>query len=163
MEFTRAQQHEIITIMDMMNKQKAIYKAQGIELWNDEYPDLENLQEDFDHGFLYVLKDDNQIVASMSQTDSLLEDHHGCESVCYLTRFIVNPDLQNKGYGTIAIAEMENIAIQQKFQRIEFLVSQNNPRAMKLYKHLGFVDIGVVKTPWESNHQCFHRFYKNLK
>jgi RimJ/RimL family protein N-acetyltransferase len=159
--FTKAEQNHIEIIWEMIKEQKQIYQREKISLWSDDYPTLEDVKEDFYLGNLYVLKQDDVVIASLSQTNSLLEDHSQDDNVCYLSRLIVKPALQNQGFGTQIIRLMEQVVWENNYIRIEFFVSENNQKAMNLYERLGYKDLGYYQTPWENEQHRFHRFYKN--
>jgi len=60
----------------------------------------------------------------------------------YILDFMVLPEHQGKGYGTRALAELEQQLLAQQIQFIELRVAADNPRAKKLYQTLSFAVSG---------------------
>ena len=154
---------DVIEVWKMIEIQNQIYKQQNLFIWYEDYPEYEDVLNDYHEGHLMVLKQGSLTVAGISQTTSLLEDQTGCQGVLYLTRLIVEPSLQKQGIGKLLMTFIQDWARSNQFYKIEFLVSQNNLPAISFYHHCGFLNGGYFKTPWESEKQKYFRFYKNLK
>ncbi|MGD9604879.1 MAG: GNAT family N-acetyltransferase [Bacilli bacterium] len=160
--FSFADQTDLMDVWEMIKEQKEIYKRENLKIWNDDYPEYDDLLDDFHNNNLFVLKDDGQIVSSISKTSSLIEDGNGQLGILYLTRFIVKPLVQNHGYGKTVIKFIEEWALNNGFSTIEFLVSDKNTQAICFYQKRAFLNMGIYKTPWENGQQHYYRFEKKI-
>lgn len=158
-----AEKKELDDIYNICLSIKEIYRVNKINLWNEYYPTLDIFVDDCNNNNLYVYTIDDKIVGSISIEDSLLEDGIKNEDTCYLCRLMVKPDLQGNGIGTKIISEMEKLLKSKGYKKFEFLVSNCNPQAIKLYLRLGCINLGYIKTPWEEEDDFYYHFRKNLE
>lgn len=160
MSLRLAKEEELDKIFSICLSIKEIYKNNNIKLWNEYYPLREDFEEDIKNDQLYVYTIDDEIVGSITVGDSLLEDGESDKYVRFPCRFMVKSDLQNQGIGTIIMKEMEEMLKKEGIKEIQFLVSNNNPKAMKLYLRQGCVNLGYFKTPWEEEDSYYYLFKK---
>ncbi len=62
MNITKANSHDLDSIMSIVNDAKAYLKSQNINQWQDGYPNLNSFKEDLKNDRLYVLKDDDEVI-----------------------------------------------------------------------------------------------------
>ena len=86
-------------------------KKQKFCVWDDEYPTIENIEYDFNHECLYVLKEENKVIGAISvnyenELDELIDVWLYTKDVCEIARVVIDPNYQNKGLGEFMINEM---------------------------------------------------------
>lgn len=64
MEFRKSTKQDINRIMDIIKQVQAYFKEQGIDQWQNNYPNTEVISKDVDSENSYVLLKDNNIVAT---------------------------------------------------------------------------------------------------
>ena len=84
------------------------------------------LQEKMDDGSAVFMLVDNEPVAVVSITDSLIEDLY------------VLPEMQNRGYGS----ELLRFAISKCESKPTLWILENNHNARRLYERMGFKETG---------------------
>ena len=139
---------------------KAQLAADGIAIWDEEYPVRENFEQDLAAGGLLIAETDGQIVGSVSCSTDHAEEYYfdlpapqadaaarallaRCgttpEEAVGLHRLMVHPALRR--FGT-AEALLRAAARHCAGKRVTFLVSPANPPALALYRKLGCTDWG---------------------
>ena len=139
---------------------KAQLAADGIAIWNEEYPVRENFAQDLAAGGLLVAEENGQIVGSVSCSADHAEEYYfdlpagqadaaarallaRCnttpEEAVGLHRLMVHPALRRAG---TAEALLQAAARHCAGKRVTFLVSPGNPPALALYRKLGCTDWG---------------------
>ena len=63
MEFRNAQENDTMRIMELIRQAKAFLKANGVDQWQDGYPEQEDIERDIRDGIGYVMTDDSIIMA----------------------------------------------------------------------------------------------------
>lgn len=119
--------------------------------WSQEYPCMENIEEDIGKASLYCLRDaENRIaaVASAGEYDEL--DHDGIawdEAMlrpCDLARIGVLPALRRRGLGSMILSLVIEDTKKRGFDGMRMLVSKTNPVALALYDRAGFERCGEI-------------------
>ena len=63
MELRRMETHDLPAVMAILHQAQAYFKAQGIDQWQDGYPDEATLLQDIQNGTAYVAEQDKMIAA----------------------------------------------------------------------------------------------------
>ena len=64
MEFRKSVKSDIENIMKIIKQAQAYFKSQGINQWQNNYPNNEIINNDIDNGESYVLLKNNKIIAT---------------------------------------------------------------------------------------------------
>jgi ribosomal protein S18 acetylase RimI-like enzyme len=133
--------------------------------WDEEYPCEADALRDVEEGSLYVLcTEDGEIIGAMAAAvdeelwifdfwSSDIKSHCGC------ARLGIAPGFHNQGLAKILFSAVETDVVQRGFDGIGFLVSPNNPAALKVYNQMGYVKVGEA---WMYD-QDWHCYEKNLR
>lgn len=140
---------------------KKIYKKNNVRLWNDEYPTYNMYEEDLAAGNLYVFTFGNKVIGSIAISEYLGEEKLN-EGVVSLSRLMIAPMQQNKGYGSKILLGIEDVLKARGAAEIHFIVSINNRRAMGLYTRLGYDLFGYRPMPWEGPEEYYLIFKKKI-
>lgn len=63
MEFRKAEKNDMVRIMELIRQAKVFLKANGVDQWQDGYPEQRDIEGDIRDGIGYVLTDDDVIIA----------------------------------------------------------------------------------------------------
>ena len=69
MIITKADHNDIETIMTIVDEAKRFLKENGVNQWQDGYPNREAFKADIDAGRLYVVKDEERVIAVFAVVD----------------------------------------------------------------------------------------------
>ena len=67
-----------------------------------------------------------------------------------IMQLATHPELEGLGLATRLIAELEQRALDRGLQRLRLAVELDEPRALRLYEHLGYRRIGTSDASWEA-------------
>ncbi len=128
----------------------ALYKEQlGREFcaWDEDYPSEETIDCDFSRDALFVMKEDEKVIAAISI--EIDEDVDSLE--CWapdlfpggeLARLAVTPSMQGKGIARQMMQHGMNALTDRGYRRIHFLVNKYNKPAIQSYSKFGFNVVG---------------------
>lgn len=153
----------------LMDSIKEDFKSRNIDIYQDGYPNYEIIENDLKNGentLLLIDENDNvyaQIVSTPNELHTMFSDeevlkilhHYNLPDKPYvgLCRLFVDKSLRSNGVGTFLIKQMEE---KYKGQNFIFFVHLTNHNALKLYKQLGFKNLGIYNYP-------FGEFYTFVK
>lgn len=141
-----------------------LYKAQlGREFcpWTEDYPGGETIDFDLSRDALFVMKEDDRIVAAIS----LEEDEDVDRLECWdeelapggeLARLAVLPEMQNKGLARQMLQHGMKILKERGFRSIHFLVNKHNKKAITSYAVFGFAIVGECHM-YEQDFLCYEK------
>ena len=113
----------------------------------------DNLQQDFDdfwnynilnkelqneNSYYLVTKDENKQIVGFAGVQFILDEAD-------ITNIVTKKSARNSGIGTKLMEELIQICKQKNVLKITLEVNENNTIALKLYKNMGFVEIGQRK------------------
>ena len=116
----------------------------GIYQWDEIYPARSDFEEDIKNNDLYVVLDEDRLVAFYVISKECDEQYgNGCwkyedDSAYILHRFCVDPKAQNKGIGKTVLEHIEDQIRNMGHQSVRLDVFTKNPFAQRLYRHNGY-------------------------
>lgn len=117
-----------------------------LNMWNSVYPFCE-FEKDIKNKGMYIIESKNKIVGSFTIDDY---DDPECHVInwesnnkkwFYLSRLVILPSEQGKGYAKIAMKFIDDFAIENNYEVIRLTVYEDNKSAIGLYEKLDFVRI----------------------
>ncbi len=146
--FRLASIEDINYINSMFDAAKAKGKIDDTSDWDEDYPNKEIISEDIKNKGLYVLEDQDKIIASISIVEDEPEEIKdlGWERVrsCFLVRLCVAPEYQGEGIGEKMMKSISIVAKEKGYKATHHLAAEVNKAANRLYKRMGYKDLGVV-------------------
>lgn len=117
------------------------------------YPTRKTAQEALGRNDLFVMTDNNRIVAAAVINHIQVNEYkyaawkHDAKDneVMVLHCLVVDPSEKNKGYGRTFVAFYEKYAKQNNCITLRMDTNVKNTRARSLYKKLGYEETGIVK------------------
>lgn len=153
LEFSRAAKENIDEICELY---KSVIKC-TFTTWDENYPSKQLIADDIKNKNLYILKNNEKIVAvsflgKYEKEDDdwkfKLKNGYGIARIC------VSADFQGKGIGTWFLKLLIDEAKQRGADGLHFHVCVQNKSAIKMYEKAGFQNCGLG----ESNYGF--EFYK---
>lgn len=129
----------------------------------------ENLETDFDNFWNYnILKeelssDNSKYIVAISKGEVI-----GFAGIKFaldqadIMNIVTRKDCRNKGVGTLLLREIISICKQFKANSIFLEVSEDNEPAIKLYKKIGFKNVGIRKNYYKDKNGIVMQFVNNI-
>lgn len=118
--------------------------------WDELYPTGEDFKEDIKHENLYVGLCEGKIAVIFVLNQKSDEEYRNGKwlypdrEYFVIHRFCVNPLFQNKGVGKQTLQFIEKKLRSKGIQAIRLDAFSQNPYALKLYKNLGYSQVGCA-------------------
>ena len=115
--------------------------------WDDEYPTLEFVKQDYAQQGLMTLKNErNEIIAAgaITSAEELKDLTRSSElhQLLELSRLGVDPKYQGQGYGRLLLHNLMEEVRRHHADGIQLLAASANIPALALYRHAGFEERG---------------------
>ncbi len=124
-------------------------REDGIEQWDEIYPDRELLEEDIASGQMVLcgLQDTLASAFTLNRAcDAEYETGRWSTGVSYMVvhRLCVSPSLQNRGIGAQTMLLLEDMVRAQGMEAVRLDAFSRNPHALRMYEKLGYTRAGQV-------------------
>lgn len=152
MEYRLGKLEDIDSICRLVKAAIETMESRGIHQWDELYPTKEDFIADIQNENLYVVFENNTIVAiyviSREYDSEYIKGKWECssETACVIHRLCVSPAVQNKGVGKEILIHIENQLMDKGFESVRLDVFSENPYAIRLYENNGYVKRG--HTDW---------------
>jgi ribosomal protein S18 acetylase RimI-like enzyme len=124
-------------------------ESQGIDQWDDLYPDEATIRRDIDANELYLLEQDGRLGGIITLNES---QEPAYQEVAWqfggralvVHRLAIDPSSQGKGFAGELMQFAYTIARERQYATIRLDAFTHNPRAVALYEGLGYQRAGMV-------------------
>lgn len=149
----RATTDDAATITAMIDAAKELLSHDGVDQWQDGYPDAAAIRDDIAHGRSYLMEADGAATATAAMLDvpdpnygHLLEGKWTCPEEPYVTlhRVAVHPAWHGRGQGARLFDLMIGLARSRGFRQIRIDTHPDNRRMRRLISAFGFRYAGVA-------------------
>ena len=155
MKFMKAEVKDIPKIMEIIKDAQNYLRENGIDQWQNNYPNPEVLKEDIANGNSYLIKDDSKIIATAAiifgedKTYNYIEDgewvtEKGKYGVIH--RAAVAENYKGKGIASRFFKETEKMAAEKGAVSIRIDTHQENNSMQRLIEKEGFKYCGIIYT-----------------
>lgn len=151
MEFRPATIDDLDALVALYGAATQDMLRQGIDQWDEYYPDREILTEDVESGDMTLGLLDGEPACAWVVNRAYEPEYvsgaweHTGGDFCVLHRLCVNPELQGRGLARQAMARMEKNALDKGFDSVRLDVFSQNLHAQRLYERLGYKRTGEVR------------------
>lgn len=128
-------------------------RAEGIQQWDETYPNLEVVANDFATHALFVIRAARVCIATVSLNEVQPEQYAPLPwqivsgRVLVIHRLCVDPATQQRGAARALMDFAEAFAREHNFASIRLDAYTGNPRAMALYERRGYQRVGPAVFP----------------
>ena len=163
----KANKEDLENIMKMYKSCVTGMLENGIEQWDNTYPNTEIISEDLNVGTYYVSEMDGAIIGGINidknQDDTYLaldwEDKS--DSFLVVHRLGVKEEFWNKKIGKDLMLFTEKLVIETGMKSIRLDTYSGNPKAMEFYRRLGYRELGTINLKLNKNeYYCFEKIIK---
>ncbi len=143
-QIVKAKVEDIEAIMSIFKQCTKILLEANIDQWDGSYPTVEIFQHDINEGNVFVIKEDQKILATIT-LNSQQDDQYKAikwkfqlEKVLVIHRLAVSPDAQGKGYGRKLCEFTESYGAENGFEVIRLDAYSGNSISCMLYEKLNY-------------------------
>ena len=145
MEIRLAENKDLPELKTMFSQIVENMSKNNIKIWNEYYP-FEEFESDIKNKNLYVLIEQNEIVAVFGLFETTggsdnFEWQKPSAKALYLARVGVNTKHLRKGYGKLSLTHAKQISKQKGCDYLRLMVADINTPAVSLYKQNGFTQV----------------------
>jgi ribosomal protein S18 acetylase RimI-like enzyme len=163
----KAEISDLENIMLMYKSCVAGMVENGIDQWDETYPNDEIIIEDLNVGTYYVAQMNETIIGGINidknQDDTYLSLDWKDKSDSFLVvhRLGVKEEFWNKKIGKDLMLFTEKLVIEKGLKSIRLDTYSGNPKAMEFYRRLGYTEIGTIDLkPDKDKYYCFEKIIK---
>jgi RimJ/RimL family protein N-acetyltransferase len=165
MEFRKAIYSDIDRIMDIIKNAQDHFKSEGIDQWQNGYPNYEIIKEDILNENSYVLLDHEIIIGTVSlsfdgeKTYEKIYDGEWLSNEKYAVIHRMAIDINYKGLGLASwvVKNLEEICLNQEIDRIKVDTHVDNLPMTKVLKKNGFEYCGIIYLEDKSPRVAFEK------
>lgn len=154
--------HEIDDIIALTKRCGLHMRENGIDQWDENYPDYESIANDLKTETLFAFRENNQIIGIVVLNESQDEEY---DEIDWLTkptdrslvvhRLAVDPIHQGKGIARKIMDFAENHAREQQYDSIRLDTFSQNPRNQRFYLNRNYTDLGSVYLKYKKEHPYY--------
>ena len=155
---------DIESIMNMYNSCVRGMINEGINQWDNEYPNRDIIKNDIKAETYYVSLLKNKVIAGVNidqkQDNQYLDVKWKDKTNSFLVvhRLAVSKNWWGKGIGKLLMLYAEDLVIQKKLKSIRLDTYSENPLAISFYKKLGYEELGAINLkPNKKEYYCFEK------
>ena len=141
--------------------------ANGIDQWDESYPNAEVIMEDLIAQTYFVAIKNNIIIAGINidqnQDDTYLAIDWKDKKNQFLVvhRLAVKVEFWSDGIGKSLMLFTENLVTEKGLNSIRLDTYSGNPKAMEFYRRLGYIELGTIDLkPNKDKYHCFEKIIK---
>ena len=150
LSFMLAQKEDLDKVLAMFTDAINEMNRNGIDQWDNIYPDRNILQDDIIKKQLYIGLSEGTVVSTYVINQECDEQYingkwkYSNSTYYVIHRLCVNPLFQNQRIGTLTMLHIENEIRKMGIDTIRLDAFTLNPYAVKMYEKLGYLKIGFA-------------------
>ena len=163
----KANKTDLKNIMKMYKSCVTGMLENGIDQWDDTYPNTEIISEDLNVGTYYVAEIDGTIIGGVNidqnqdNTYLTLDWEDKSDSFLVVHRLGVKEEFWNKKIGKYLMLFTENLVIEKGLKSIRLDTYSGNLKAMEFYRRIGYSELGTIDLkPDKEKYYCFEKIIK---
>ena len=145
MEFRLAKKEELPAVLELYHS----VIGSKFCTWDDDYPGIENINEDYGNHSLFVLTEGQMIMGAVSIVPDNELEELDCwqyrENTAELARVVIRSELQGKGLSKRLVTEAETVLKQSGIKAVHLLAAVKNLPANKCYASCGYVRYAPIE------------------
>lgn len=152
MEFRKAVESDIEEIMNIIKGAQEYLKDQGVDQWQNGYPNHETIKSDIDNGYGYVLLKDGGLVGTVAiifegeKTYDYIEEGNWLTNgkYCTIHRIAVDTEVKGQGLSGVILKNVEEISLEKEIKSIKVDTHRDNQAMQSFLTKNGFRYCGII-------------------
>lgn len=165
MEFLKAVEADVNSIMKIINKAQAYFKQQDINQWQDNYPNYETVINDINNENGYVLLEDNKVIGTVVFTFDGEKNYDvisngkwiNNDKYAVIHRMAVDSNYKGMGLASIIIRNIEGICLNNEIYSIRIDTHIENASMRKMLLKNGFEYCGIIYLDDQSKRVAYEK------
>ncbi len=165
LKFRKAAEADSDSIINIISQAQAYFKNNGIDQWQNNYPNIDTVRDDIAHGIGYVLLADNTIAGTMVLSFELEKTYEKIYEGQWLSsgpyaaihRIAVDGGLKGKGLASVMIGKVGELCHRKGIYSIKVDTHRKNLSMQSLLKKNGFRYCGIIYLEDGSERFAFER------
>ena len=141
--------------------------ANGIDQWDDTYPNVEIIIEDLLAQTYFVAEENKEIIGGINidqnqdETYLAIDWKDKSNSFLVVHRLGVKEENWGEKMGKRLMNFVEDLVVEKKLKSIRLDTYSGNPKAMEFYKRLGYTRLGHIYLKSNKNeYYCFEKIIR---
>ena len=163
----KANNGDLVGIMKMYKSCVKGMLENGIDQWDNTYPNVDIINEDLISGTYYVAVIDGAVIGGINidqnQDDTYLaiDWKDKSESFLVVHRLGVKKEFWNKKIGKNLMVFTEKLVVRKGLKSIRLDTYSGNPKAILFYIKLGYTKLGSIDLKsYKDEYYCFEKIIK---
>ena len=163
----KAKNTDLDNIMKMYKSCVAGMLKNGIDQWDDTYPDTETIAQDLETQTYYVTEEKGEIIGGINidqnQDPTYLDINWKDASNQFLVvhRLAVKEENWGDKVGKALMIFAEETILEDGLKSIRLDTYSGNRKAMEFYRRLGYSELGTIDLkPNKDKYHCFEKIIK---
>ena len=165
LEFRKAVEADIYSIMNIIEQAQAYFKDSGINQWQNNYPNIETVMNDISNQNGYVLLIDNNVTGTVAVSFDGEKNYEYIYNGQWISndvhavihRIAVDSNYKGLGLASIIIRNIEEICLNKGIHSIKVDTHRENISMQKLLRKTGFQYCGIIYLEDKSERIAFEK------
>ena len=152
MKFRLTNKNDIYRVLEIIEDGKNYLKEQGIDQWQDGYPNKEVIEADIKNSCSYILEEDGTIIGTTvigfdgeSTYDKIYEGQWlSNEKYAVIHRMAVASLYRNRGISNLLMEYVERLVLDKGISSIKIDTHKRNIPMRKFLEKMGYVYCGII-------------------
>ncbi len=152
MEFRKAKESDIDSIMNIIKQAQDYFKESGIDQWQNNYPNIETIKNDIEKGYGYVLVNDGEVVGTVAvsfdgeRTYENIYEGNWISNLDYAVvhRLAIDNRYKGQGLASVIMKSIEEMCLKRNVHSIRIDTHQDNKSMQRLIEKNGFKYCGII-------------------
>ena len=153
MKIRATEERDLPAVMEILHQAHAYFKAQGIDQWQDGYPDEATIRQDIQNGTAYLVELDGIVAACATIAFTPDENYTTMVSGQWLTdrpyavihRIAVDDKLKGRGIAGWILEQAEYLCRQRGVESLKIDTHQDNTSMRRLLEKQNYHYCGVIQ------------------
>ncbi|QJA08114.1 GNAT family N-acetyltransferase [Romboutsia sp. CE17] len=165
MNLRKSTEHDVNSIMNIIQQAQEYFKENGIDQWQNGYPNHDTIKNDINNEESYVLVSNDDIIATASlsfngeETYNVIYDGEwlSYDKYAVIHRVAVQSNCKGKGISGKVFDKLEKICLSNNIRSIKIDTHKDNISMQNLLKKCGFKQCGRILLTDNSERIAFEK------
>ena len=171
MEFRKAIEADLHSIINIINQAQSYFKERGIDQWQNNYPNSETVKNDIKNENGYVLLKDNIIIGTVVASFDLDKNYDSIYDGKWMSnhkyvvihRLAVDSSYKGLGLSSVIINNIVKISLGNGIYSIKVDTHRENISMQKLLRKNGFQYCGIIYLGDKSERIAFEKVLDEIQ